>query len=48
MKKVVFALLFIVAISSCTNDSVEEQDTLNQIESVDGTKIKRPGSGGGN
>mgnify|MGYP003638660886 CR=1 FL=1 len=48
MKKVVFALLFIVAVSSCTNDSIEEEDSLNQIESVDGSKIKRPGSGGGN
>ncbi|WP_155941562.1 membrane lipoprotein lipid attachment site-containing protein [Maribacter sp. Hel_I_7] len=48
MKKVVFALLFIVAVSACTNDSIEEEDTLNQIESVDGSKIKRPGSSGGN
>ena len=48
MKKVLFALLFVVAISSCTNDSIEEEDQLNQIESVDGSKIKRPGSGGGN
>ncbi|WP_161598180.1 membrane lipoprotein lipid attachment site-containing protein [Maribacter flavus] len=49
MKKVVFALGLLAVLSACTEeDSNKDYEELNQIQSVDGSKIKRPGSGGGN
>jgi hypothetical protein len=48
MKKffALMAVMFFVA--SCSTESTSEEDGLydNQIESVDGKKIKRPGNGG--
>ena len=55
MKKVVVVLALMAMTISCTSESVQDQEELNkteevetpsnQIESVDGSKIKRPGSG---
>jgi len=51
MKKVIAALCMLTFLTSCVksdpnDETLEEQLTTNQIESVDGTKIKRPGNGG--
>lgn len=58
MKKVVLVVFATGLFLACGKDSLTEQEELaqqeskvekptNQIESVDGEKIKRPGSGGG-
>lgn len=53
MKKVVSILFVAMFFVSCTKETSDDtdkynQEKLNQIEAVDGKKIKRPGSGGGN
>ena len=54
MKKVLFALLVVGLVASCSKSSVSEEENQigitndefqNQIQGVDGDKIKRPGSG---
>ena len=55
MKKIIICLSVIAVMAACTKEDIAENDEFqieervelptNQIEAVDGTKIKRPGSG---
>jgi len=46
MKKLFFILVFVAFTTSCTKSSVADDAYDETTQSVDGEKIKRPGSGG--
>ncbi len=50
MKKFLVVIALVLFAVSCEKSNVSEEESLanidNQIQAVDGTKIKRPGSGG--